>query len=375
MPGRKIPVAAPDIGADEERLVVDAVRSGWVSSIGRYIGEFERGFADYCEARHGIAVSNGTTAIEVVLAALGVGRDDEVVVPGLTFAAVAAAVVHLGARPVLADVDPETWCLDPAAAAAAMSPRTRAVVAVHSYGHPADLDALIAIAAERGVPVVEDCAEAHGARYRGRRVGALAAAGTFSFYGNKIITTGEGGIVLTNDDRLADRVRMLKDHAMDPSRRYYHLEAGYNFRMTNVQAALGCAQLRRIDAFLARRSEVLAAYREALADVPGIALNPRAEWAEPVNWIVCAVLAPELAGRRDDLLRSLAERGIDTRPFFVPLGDMPPYRGSRCVGPSGEGNPVARDLSRRGFNLPTTLDLSREDVARIAGEIRDALDA
>jgi perosamine synthetase len=371
-----VPVAVPDIGDLEQRYVAEAMRSGWVSSIGEFIGRFESGFADFCEARHGIALANGTVAVEVALKALGVGPGDEVVVPALTFAAVGAVVVHLGAEPVLADVDPDCWCIDPVAAANALSPRTKAVVVVHSYGHPADLDRILVPCRARGVRVIEDAAEAHGARYRGRRVGALADAGCFSFYGNKIFTTGEGGMVVTNDDDLAARVRVLKDHAMDPSRRYYHLEAGYNFRMTNVQAALGCAQLERAAKFMQRRAEILNWYREEMGAVPEVRLNPKMSWAEPVNWLVSALLDEPLAAGRDALLSDLRrEDGIDTRPFFVPMGEMPPYRSARRVAAVGEGNPVAERISRGGFNLPTSVDLDRAGIARIGSAVRRRIEA
>lgn len=369
-----IPVAVPDIGDLELTYVSDAVRSGWVSSIGEFIGRFESGFARFCEAKHGIAVANGTVAIEVALKALGIGPGAEVIIPAMTFAAVGAVVVHLGAEPVLADIDPACWCIDPRAVERAITARTKAVVPVHSYGHPADLRPILDVCGGRGIRVVEDAAEAHGARYRGRRVGAIGDAGCFSFYGNKIVTTGEGGAVVTDDDDLAARIRVLKDHAMDPGRRYYHLEAGYNFRMTNLQAALGCAQLERADEFMRKRSEILRWYREDLGGTEGLRLNPGMPWAEPVNWIVCAVLDDRLAGSRDALLASLREVGIDTRPFFVPLGEMPPYRSARQVGSEGTGNPVAARIAKAGFNVPTSVHLDRESVRRIAHALRAGLE-
>ncbi len=368
-----IPVAVPDIGERERRLVNEAVESGWVSSIGEFVNRFEREFAAFCESEYAIAVSNGTTAIEVTLKALGVGAGDEVIVPDFTFAAVPASVVHLGASPVLVDVDQHHWCLDPAAVKRAITRRTKAVIAVHSYGHPAEMDAILELCRARGIRVLEDCAEAHGARYRGRRVGSLGDAGTFSFYGNKIVTTGEGGMIVTQDGELADRIRMLKDHAMDPARRYFHLEAGYNFRMTNVQAALGCAQLARIDEFLAKRASLLARYVEGLRAAP-LTMNPRMPWADPVNWVVCAVLPPELAGRRDEILRRLREEGIDTRPFFVPLSEMPPYSQARTFGAVGAGTPVGRQLSTTGFNLPTSTTLTPSQVEQVIDAVRRCLE-
>lgn len=373
MAGGMIPVAVPDVGDLEKRYVAEAAGSGWVSSLGEFIGRFETAFARFCEVEHGVSVANGTAAIEVTLKALGIGPGDEVILPALTFAAVPAAVVHLGAQPVLADVQPESWCLDPVAFERAVSARTRGVVAVHSYGHPVDLDPVIEVCRARGINLIEDCAEAHGARYKGRRVGSIGDAGTFSFYGNKIITTGEGGMVVTTDPILAERVRLLKDHAMDPSRRYYHLEAGYNFRMTNIQAALGCAQLERIHEFLDKRSSLLAWYREELEAVPGVELNPRMPWAEPVNWLACALLDAARADRRDRTLERLRAEGVDTRPFFVALGDLPPYREARRVGAVGEGTPVADDLSARGFNLPTSTLMTRDTVRGVAAKLAAVL--
>ena len=373
MADRFYPVSSPDIGELEEKFVSQAVRSGWVSSIGEFVDRFEAGFAEFCGSRHGVAVSNGTDAIFLALKALGVGPGDEVIVPGLTFVAVPAVVLHAGATPVLADVDPAYCGIHPAAVERAFTDRTRAVVAVHLYGHPVDMDPLLELCAGRGVALVEDCAEAHGARYRGRTVGTMGVAGCFSFYGNKVITTGEGGVITTDDEALAARVRFIKDHAMDKERRYYHPEAGFNCRMTNMQAALGCAQLERMDELLARRARLLQMYREALADVDGLELNPSMPWAEPVNWIVCGVLAPELASRRDALLDALKQRGVDTRPYFVPAHEMPPYADFRRVGVDGDALPGTEQAAARGFNLPTTPDLGQAEVAFIAQQVREAL--
>ena len=287
-----LPVAEPDLGSLEESYVLDAVRSGWVSSIGPYVGRFESGFAEFTGVRHAVAVSNGTTAIHLALLAAGVGPGDEVVVPALTFVATAAAVRHAGAEPVFVDSEPGVGTMDPAALARALSPRTKAVIPVHLYGNAADMDPILELARKRGLFVIEDAAEAHGAKDRGRIVGSMGHVGVFSFYGNKILTTGEGGAVVTDDDALAVRVRFLKDHAMDPSRRYWHPEVGYNYRMTNVQAALGCAQLERYGELTAKRQRVLDLYREAFADT-SISINPGRPWSTPVPWLVCALLREE----------------------------------------------------------------------------------
>ena len=372
-PNRRYPVAQPDIGDLEVAYVTEAVRSGWVSSIGSFVDRFEADLARFCETEHAVALSNGTDAVFLGLKALGVRPGDEVLVPALTFAAVPAVVVHRGAQPVLVDVDPVTGCIDPVAVERALSPKVKAVVAVHLYGHPADMDAILAVTEPAGVPVLEDAAEAHGARVRGRRVGGIGAAAAFSFYGNKVFTTGEGGAITTGDAELAGRVRFLKDHAMDPARRYYHTEAGHNCRMTNLQAALGCAQLERVEALLAARRRVLDAYVRAWGEDERIAFNPAAPWAEPVVWMVCARLAPDANIDRDALLARLADLGVDTRPFFVPLPDLPPYAACRVVGRDGEGAPAARALAGRGFNLPSGYGLGGDDVAVIVDRLRQAL--
>lgn len=363
--GAFIPVAEPDIGALEEQYVMEAVRSGWVSSIGAFVERFERGFAAYCGTRHAVMVANGTVAIHLCLVARGIGPGDEVIVPDLTFVATASAVRHAGATPVLVDVDSDTYCMDAGLVEGAVTPRTRAIIPVHLFGHPADMTQLRAIADRHGLFLIEDAAEAHGARWDGKRVGGLGDAATFSFYGNKVVTTGEGGCITTSDDALAERLRYLKDHAMRKDRRYFHSEVGYNYRLTNVQAALGCAQLERAGEILARKAQVLGWYREALAGT-GIALNPHHAPAEPICWLVIGVLS----GPSERVQAELAAARIDTRPFFVPLSAMPPYAECRLV--KGRQH-VAADLARRGICLPSSTRLARHDVDRVVAAIQKTL--
>ena len=269
-----IPVFAPWLSENVRRYVLDCVDSGWISSLGQYVGRFERDFATFCEARHAVATSNGTTALHLCLATLGIGPGDEVLVPDLTFVSTANVVRYTGATPVLVDSEPRTWGMDPVDARRKLTARTRAIIPVHLYGHPVDMDPFLAMAAEHRLDIVEDAAEAHGARYKGHRVGALGRIGAFSFYGNKIITTGEGGMVVTNDPALAERAAFLQDHAMDPRRRYFHPEIGFNYRMTNIQAAIGCAQLEQADAILGRRKVIAGAYDAGLAGIPGLTRPP-----------------------------------------------------------------------------------------------------
>lgn len=360
-----IPVSEPDIGELEERYVLEAIRSGWVSSIGPFVERFEAEFARFCGVKHAIAVSNGTTALHLALLAVGVGPGDEVIIPDLTFVATGNAVLYCGAKPVLVDVDPTTWCMDPAAVEHAITPRTRVLLAVHLYGHPADMDALLGIARPRNIVVVEDAAQAHGARYRGRTVGGIGDLGCFSFYGNKIITTGEGGMVTTNDDHLAARIRFLKDHAMDSERRYYHPEVGYNYRMTNIQAALGCAQLERVGQLLGNRRDVFQAYRQALDGLEGVQLNPHAPWADPVPWMACVV---QERFPVSELAKRLRTVGIDSRPFFVPLHDLPAF-----ASPARDRWPVATRLARHGINLPLSPRTGADRARHVATAVREML--
>lgn len=370
---RWIPVAAPVIGEREIEYVTDAVRSGWVSSIGPYLDRFERGFAEFCGVAHAVAVSNGTVALQLALRALGVGPGDEVVIPDLTFAATAHAVLDVGAVPVLADVDPASWCIDPRAVERALTPRTRAIMPVHLYGHPADMEAIGAIAAPRKLLVLEDAAEAHGARVGARRVGSFGVAGAFSFYGNKLMTTGEGGALVTNDGDLAARFRFLKDHGMSKERRYYHSELAFNYRMTNLQAALGVAQLEQVEAFIEKKRLLMSWYREALGGVPGLTLNTERPGTTNVYWMVSVVLGDALPVSRDTVCARLREHGVDTRPFFVPMSHLPHLTGFRRHGASADECPVASRLSERGLNLPSGVALTRDDVQQVAEALRQSL--
>jgi perosamine synthetase len=360
-----IPISKPLIGPREKQLVLDALDSGWVSSIGKYIDEFETNFARYCGTEYALAVSNGTTGLHLALVALGLGPGDEVIVPDLTFVATANAVSYTGATPILADIDADTLCIDPASVKSLITKRTKAIIPVHLYGHPADMDALAEIGEAHGLDIIEDAAEAHGAKYRGRRVGSLGKCGVFSFYGNKIITTGEGGMLITNDRKFYERARRLRDHAMSPERRYFHEERGFNYRITNLQAALGVAQLERIEEFLLRRREIMDWYNAEIAATDGVRLNRVKNWAKSAFWMVCLEVDRLDEPRRDALMRSLRARGIDTRPYFYPLSSMPMYRQAAL--------PVAERKSRTGLNLPSFYDLTRKDVERICGAVNELL--
>jgi perosamine synthetase len=355
----RLPVAEPLLGERELRYVSEAVLSGWISSRGAFLARFEEMFAAFCGTRVALTTSNGTTALHLALAALDLGPGDEVIVPTLTFIATANAVTYTGARPVFVDSEAATWNLDPAAIEAALTPRTKAIVVVHLYGHPADMGPILSIAQRHSLAVIEDAAEAHGARYRGRRVGGLADIGVFSFYGNKLITTGEGGMVVTDRADLAEAMRIRRDHGMSPNRRYWHPVLGFNYRMTNLQAAVGVAQMERIDEIIARKRSLGAAYGAGLRGIRGLELPPEAEWAESVYWLYTVLVDEQEFGMsRDEVLSRLSEQGIECRPVFPPVHTQPVYE-------TGERFPVAEGIAATGVSLPSAVGLSISDIERV----------
>ena len=365
----RIPVAAPDLSGNEEKYLVDALRSSWISSTGPYIGRFEKEFAGACGTRSAIGVCNGTVALHLALLALDVRPGDEVLVPSLTYIATANAVRYVGAEPVFVDVDPGTWCIDPAKIEDAITRRTRGIIPVHLYGHPADMDAINHIAAVHGLWVIEDAAEAHMAKYKGHPVGSLSSMATFSFYGNKIFTCGEGGAITLDDPHLELRIRTLRGQGMDPQRRYFFPVTGYNFRLKNLACAILCAQIERAQKILAWRRSLFSAYRRLLEGIPGVGFQPLAEWAEPAPWLFCITIDEKEYGMsRDAISALLASRGIETRPFFIPLHRLPPFRlESRR---RGEELPETDRLGRCGMNLPTYNGLEGKDLEDVAAIIR-----
>lgn len=360
----KIPVAEPEIGAEELQNVMAAVKSGWVSSKGPFIEEFERGFSRFLDVKHGIATSNGTTALHLAVAALGIGKGDKVLVPSLTFIATANAVAYTGATPVFVDSHPQYWCIDPSEVEANIDHHTKAIIVVHLYGHPCDMDPITAIAETHNLHVIEDCAEAHGAEYKHRKVGSFGIINCFSFYGNKIITTGEGGMCLTNNDALAHTMRVLRDHGMNPDKKYWHDVVGFNYRMTNLQAALGVAQLSKINALIAKKRHIASLYNHLLADIPGITPAPEMPWAKNVYWLYSVLVKK---GQRDHVLRYLERHGIESRPFFYPQHILPPYQ-------NGGSFPIAEELAARGLNLPSGPRLSDADISDVSKVMSEACD-
>lgn len=359
----RLPVAEPLLGDRELLYVTECVLSGWISSAGPFVTRFEKAFAEFCGTRHAIAVGNGTQALHLAMLALDIGPGDEVIVPSLTFIATANAVVYTGAHAVPVDSDPGTWNIDPALVEAAITPRTKAIVPVHLYGHPADLDPILEIASRHGIAVVEDAAEAHGARYKGRRVGGIGEIGVFSFYGNKIVTTGEGGMVVTDRDDLADRMRILRSHGMSPDRRYWHPVLGYNYRLTNLQAAVGVAQMERIEEILESKRRVAERYADGLAGIPGITLSPEAPWAWSVFWLYSILVDEAVFGMsRDELMDALDAEGVEARPLFPPVHEQPLYRDGRSL-------PVSEALAASGLSLPSAVNLTDAEIARVTGLI------
>jgi len=365
----RYPVAEPEIGEEELKNIVEAVKSGWVSSKGKFIEEFESSFAKYIGVKYGIATSNGTAALHLALAALNIGEGDEVIVPDLTFAATINAVIYTGAKPVIVDINPDYWCIDPDKLEKAITPNTKAIIPVHLYGHPCDMEAVMEIAAKHDLHVIEDAAEAHGAEYRGKKVGSFGHISCFSFYGNKIITTGEGGMCLTNDEELAERIKILRDHGMNPKKRYWHDVVGFNYRMTNLQAALGLAQLGKIERFVERKRRIAKIYAEELSSMEGITLHPEMSWAKCVYWLYSILIDnKKMKITRDELAEKLEENGIETRKFFYPLHEMPVYRKYTRF-----AYPTSSRISREGLNLPSSTKLSEEDVKYITQRIRESL--
>lgn len=355
-----IPISKPEILEAEILRVTEAVSSGWVSSLGPYLDDFEQQFAHFCGVKHCITTANGTVAIHLALSALDIGAGDEVIVPDLTFAATINAVLLAGATPVIVDVCPKTWCINPALIEKAITPRTKAIIPVHLYGHPCDMAALNALAKKHDVFIIEDAAEAHGALYHNKPVGGLGDCATFSFYGNKIITTGEGGCITTNSDSIAAKARLLRDHGMSKEKRYWHTVVGFNYRMTNLQAALGLAQLEKIAGFLRERARILQDYRRFLSGFD-VQLNPMDAHCQPVNWLTSVLLPNSEREERDQLIQALKDNGIETRSFFYPLSAMPIYHSYAL-----EECPVAHQLSARGLNLPTYMGLSTETIQNIS---------
>lgn len=363
-----IPVCEPTLGGNEMKYVQRAIETNWISSAGSFIPEFEHRFAEFCGAKYGISCNNGTVALHLALATLGLEAGDEVILPAFTMIATINAVTYCGATPVLVDSEPDYWQMDIDQVAAKINPHTKAIIPVHTYGHPVDMDPLLELAGQHGIVVLEDAAESHGAEYKGRRTGGLGRAGVFSFYGNKIITTGEGGMITTNDEKLARLAWNLRDHAFSHERHFWHKYVGFNYRMTNLQAAVGLAQVEQLDTFVSARRRNAALYSERLAGIPGITTPPEASWARNVYWMYGILVDAAAYGmNRDQLRQVLAENGVETRTFFIPMHCQPIYWQQF----KGQRYPVAESLCRDGFYLPSASSLTLAEIEYVTDVIRE----
>lgn len=356
----RIPVYQPSLEGNERKYVAECLDSTWISSKGKFLSEFEIEFANYTGVEYATACSNGTVALHLALLALGVGPGDEVIVPTLTYVASVNSITYTGATPVFVDSRRETWQMDPDDVCRRLTPRTKAILCVHLYGHPCDMDALTNIASDNGVFLIEDCAEAVGTNFKNRHVGSFGDIGTYSFFGNKTITTGEGGMVVTNDKKLYERTIHLKGQGLAAHREYWHDIVGYNYRMTNICAAIGLAQLEQVDKILSRKKKIRELYSAGLNTMP-IDLQPVAENVEHSHWMVCGLTVT--AEDRDALRAYLAQNGVETRPVFNPIHKMPIYSACR------EKYPIAEDLASRGINLPSWPNLKKRQVEEITGLI------
>jgi perosamine synthetase len=364
-----IPVFKPVMGTKEVENVVEAVSSGDISgTFGRFIGEFEAGFAAYCHAEHGVATSSGTTALQLALRAYGVGRGDQVILPTFTNIATCLAVVYEGATPIVVDSERRTWNMDVEQVERVITPQTKAIMPVHIYGHPVDMDPLMALADQHEFFVIEDAAEAHGAEYKGKRVGALKDGGCFSFYANKVITTGEGGMFLTNDSGIAERARTLRDLGFLKEQRFLHRDLGFNFRMSNVAAAIGVGQLSQIDTILESKIKVAARYSALLGEVEGITLPVEEPWAKNVYWMYSILVEDSFGVDRNELMSQLQAAGIQTRTFFIGMHAQPAFHDIGLF--IGQECPVADEIASKGLYLPSAMDLTEEEIEYVCDSIK-----
>lgn len=362
----RIPVAGPWITQKEVDYVADAVRNAWYSNANIYHERFERAFAEYLGVRYAIALPSCTSAIHLALLAHGVEPGDEVIVPDITWIATAAPISYVGATPVFADIDAETWCLSAEAFEACITPRTKAVIPVDLYGGMPDMDAVREIAARHGIAIIEDAAEAIGSEYHGQRAGSLGDVGVFSFHGSKTLTTGEGGMLVTNSEDIFHRVMFLRDHGRKPGDiQFYNTEVAYKYKMSSMQAALGLAQLERVEELVARKREIFGWYRDALAGVDGVTFNAEPPGTRNSYWMVTAILDPKFGIRKEQLMVRLNEHGIASRPFFYPLSSLPAYAGLAQAQDAQQRNQVSYAVSPYGVNLPCALNLEQEKIRHV----------
>ena len=365
----RISIAEPVFNGNEKKYLMECIDTGWVSANGRFINEFQQKFANYTGARYAIACANGTVTLMLIMKALNIGEGDEVIMPSLTYVATANAVANCGAKPVFVDSDPETWNVSPESIEAAINHRTKAIIPVHLYGLACDMTAIMDISIRYGIPVIEDAAEAHGALWNGKMVGSIGKVGSFSFFGNKIITCGEGGMITTDDEDLYRRMNLLKAQGVDPKKRYWHVIRGYNFRMTNMQAAVGLGQLEKIDWHIAQRRRVAENYLKLFKEkLDGYVKVQKVNDPENhVYWMNSVVLTDKVRKDRDDVMAEMEKKNIEMRPLFYPMHIMPVYRDVELE------LPIAEHLAARGFNLPSHSRLTEEKIKYIVDSLAESL--
>jgi len=363
-----IHVCEPNIGKKEFEYVKKCFDTNWISSMGPFVEKFEEKFAGFCDSKYGITATSGTTALHLAVASLGIGKGDEVIMPTFTMIASANSVLYTGAMPVLVDSELQTWNMDVTKIESKITDKTKAIMPVHTYGHPVDMDPLMELAEKYDLKVIEDVAEAHGALYKGKKVGGIGDCGCFSFYANKIITTGEGGMITTNNDELNEMAHTLMNHAFSKEKHFWHQHIGFNYRMTNMQAALGLAQLERIDELLKLRDRVTKLYTERLQDVDGITTPPHSPWAKNVVWMYGILIdEKEFGMNKDKLMIELEKKGIETREFFIPMHKQPVYTKMKLF--SGD-YPIAEELNYRGLYLPSGTLLTEEQIDFVCNTIK-----
>lgn len=365
-----IPVFEPLIEQDDIDAVTQAVTAGEISgTFGKSIPAFEEEFAAYCGCKHAVSVSSGTAALHLAMAAMGIESGDEVLMSASTNIATALGVAHHNATPISVDCEADTWNMDTSLLRSLITPKTKAIIPVHLYGHPVDMDPIMELADEFNLTVVEDAAEAHGATCHGRMVGSLGHMACFSFYANKIMTTGEGGMVTTDDDALADKLRLLRNLAFEQPR-FLHRFLGYNFRMTGIQAALGRSQLRKIDTFIEGKRRLAATYNQLFSDIPGVTVPVEKPWAKNVYWMYGIVIEPEFGMDRETLMHRLSEAKIGSRTFFAPMNIQPALK--ECPGYRAQDCPVAERLWERGLYIPSSVNITPQEQEAVASVIRQA---
>ena len=359
-----IPVCVPLLGSKELEYITDCVKTNWISSSGKYVTQFEEAFAKYCGCKYGISTTSGTTAIHLALASIDIQKGDEVIVPAFTMIASVLPIVYLGAKPVLVDADPLTGNINADAIESKITRRTKAILPVHIYGNPCNMDVIGRLAKEHELVVVEDAAEAHGATYRGHRTGGIGDVGCFSFYANKIITCGEGGMIVTNNEEIAEMAMSLRNLSFPRGKRTYsHDMVGFNYRMTNLQAAIGLAQFERIDELINRRKSNARLYDSFLRDRPGIRFFKGEQWANSVCWMYSILIEDDFGITRDEAMNRLEKRGIESRSFFIPMNQQPVFNKMGLF--YDEKYPVAQELSSKGLYLPSSSGLSAEEIERV----------